>query len=145
MGAARPLRGAQARLFLVVGALLVAFALPATADATVKVAFLQGEQVVTVDRPGSTVRQAVNALLAGPAPAEKQREITTQVPTATPLRSVSFAKGVASVDVGEKFVQGRTVESLNARLAQLVLTGSRSRSGPGWRATGSRARRPRRP
>ena len=131
MGAHRPLRGAPVRVLLLVGLLFGAVVLPATANATVKVAFLQGEQVVTVDRPGSTIRQAANALLAGPSPAEKQREITTQVPSGTPLRSVSFAKGVASVDVGEKFVQGRAVESLDARLAQLVLT---MRSVPGVRS-----------
>jgi hypothetical protein len=32
--------------------------------APVRVAFLQGEQVVYIDRPGSTIRAAVSALLA---------------------------------------------------------------------------------
>jgi spore germination protein GerM len=79
-----------------------------------KVALLQGEQVVYVDRPGSTVRDAVSALLAGPTRAEKAREMTSQVPAGTPVRSVSFARGVATVNLGERFAGGRNAESLSA-------------------------------
>ena len=49
-------------------------------SATVKVAFLQGEQIVTVPRNGSTLRQAITALLAGPSAAERRREIASAVP-----------------------------------------------------------------
>jgi peptidoglycan hydrolase-like protein with peptidoglycan-binding domain len=97
---------------------------PAAAT-TVKVAFLQGEQIVYVDRPGSTVRAAVSALLAGPTRAEQADEIASQVPPATPLRGVSVTRGVATVDVGEKFALGTNAESLSARITQLVLTATR--------------------
>ena len=70
-------------------------------SATVKVAFLQGEQVVYVNRNGSTLRQAVAALLAGPTSAERGREIASAVPAGTPLRAVSVANGVATVDLGD--------------------------------------------
>jgi lipoprotein-anchoring transpeptidase ErfK/SrfK len=112
----------------VVASTLAQASAPAT---TVKVALLQGEQVVYVDRPGSTVRAAVSALLAGPTRAEKACEITSQVPAGTPLRSVSFARGVATVDLGERFAGGRNAESLSARAAQVVLTATRV---PGVRA-----------
>ncbi len=89
---------------------------------TVKVAFLQGEQLVYVERGGSTLRQAVTALLAGPTAAERRREVATGVPAGTPLRAVSIQKGVATVDVGERFAAGTNAASLSARVTQLVLT-----------------------
>ena len=76
-------------------------------SATVKVAFLQGEQVVYVDRSGSTLRQAVAALLAGPTTAERKREIASAAPAGTPLRAVSLANGVATIDLGERLPPGR--------------------------------------
>ena len=91
-------------------------------SATVKVAFLQGEQVVYVNRSGSTLRQAVVALLAGPTAAERKREIASAVPAGTPLRAVSVANGVATVDLGERFATGTKAASLSARVTQLVLT-----------------------
>jgi hypothetical protein len=91
-------------------------------SATVKVAFLQGEQVVYVNRTGSTVRQAVSALLAGPTSAERAREIASGVPAETPLRAVSVAGGVATVDLGERFATGTKAANLSARVTQLVLT-----------------------
>ena len=94
----------------------------ASSSATVKVAFLQGEQVVYVDRSGSTLRQAVVALLAGPTAAERGREIASEVPSGTPLRAVSVANGVATVDLGERFATGTKAASLSARVTQLVLT-----------------------
>jgi lipoprotein-anchoring transpeptidase ErfK/SrfK len=92
---------------------------------TVKVAFLQGEQIGYVERPGSSLETAIKALLAGPTQAEVKRELTTQVPAGTPLRSVKLEGGVATIDLGEKFATGTTVESLSARVAQLVLTATR--------------------
>ncbi len=91
-------------------------------SATVKVAFLQGEQIVTVPRNGSTLRQAITALLAGPSAAEQRREIASAVPPGTPLRAVSVTAGVATIDLGEKFAGGTNTASLSARVTQLVLT-----------------------
>lgn len=92
---------------------------------TVKVALLQGEQIGYVDRPGSSLEAAVRALLAGPTKAEAKRELTTQIPAVTPLRSVRLDGGIATIDLGEKFATGTNVESLSARVAQLVLTATR--------------------
>jgi len=91
-------------------------------SATVKVALLQGEQVVYVNRNGSTLRQAVAALLAGPTSAERGRELATAVPSGTPLRAATLANGVATVDLGERFATGTRAASLSARVTQLVLT-----------------------
>ena len=94
-------------------------------SATVKVAFLQGEQIVYVSRPGSTIGKAVSALLAGPTKAEKARGVKSQIPAGTPLRRTSVHGGVATIDVGVKFASGTRAESLTARVAQLVLTATR--------------------
>jgi spore germination protein GerM len=75
-----------------------------------RVYFLQGEQLVAVNRAGSTVRTAVAALLAGPTKAEAARQFRTYVPVGTPLRRVRVSKGVATVDLGEQFAAGRDAE-----------------------------------
>jgi hypothetical protein len=108
-------------------ALASALAVPAAAAAerqagSVQVYFPQGEQLVPVARPGSGVRAAVAALLAGPSRAETAKQFRSQIPPKTPLRSVSVAGGVATVDLGERFATGRDVEALSARIAQLVFT-----------------------
>ena len=89
---------------------------------TVDVYFLQGEQLVAVKRPGSTIRAAVTALLEGPTQPELARKLRSYVPSGAPLRSVAFADGVATVDLGERFAVGRDAEDLDARIAQLVFT-----------------------
>ena len=94
------------------------------ATATVKVWFLQGEQMVGIDRPGSTAREAMDHLLAGPAAAEVKRGVRTYLPKGTTLRSVTVANGIATVDLGITFVQGKDDASLLARLSQVVYTAS---------------------
>jgi len=111
------------RLLLALLVLLAAAAPAAAAPpGQVDVAFLQGEQTVTVTRPGTTAEAAVRALIAGPTAAEKQQKITSTVPRRTALRGVSVANGVATVDLGRRFASGRRAEVLAARVAQLVLT-----------------------
>jgi spore germination protein GerM len=85
----------------VLALLLLATALSSSATASpraapVKVAFLQGEQVVYVDRPGSTLQQAMTALVAGPTKSEGARKIKTQIPSGTALRAVSLKDRVAT-------------------------------------------------
>jgi lipoprotein-anchoring transpeptidase ErfK/SrfK len=110
-----------ARLLLSVGLLTIA-AGQASAASTVDVYLLQGEQAVAVGRPGSDVQAAVEGLLGGPTADEKKQSIRTQLPAGVPLRSVTVTRGVATVDLGEKFANGTSADSLSARLAQLVLT-----------------------
>jgi lipoprotein-anchoring transpeptidase ErfK/SrfK len=95
---------------------------------TVEVALLQGEQLVYVDRPGSTLTSAISALLAGPTKAEATQEITTQIPKGTTLRGVSVENGVATVDLGDEIAVGTRADSLSARITQIVLTATRFRN-----------------
>jgi hypothetical protein len=96
----------------------------ASAQATVDVYFVQGELGMTAaKRPGSGAEDAVRALLAGPTRAETSRGLETYVLARTPLRSVSVdGKGVATVDLGDRFAAGVESEDLSARLTQLVYT-----------------------
>jgi spore germination protein GerM len=98
-----------AALVLTIAAAAPAAAAPAgeSQAASVRVYFLQGEQLVAATRPGSTVKAAVTALLAGPTRAETGKQFRTYVPSGTRLRSVRFAGGVATVDLGEGFAAGR--------------------------------------
>jgi len=89
---------------------------------SVKVFFLQGEQTISVPRPGSTARDAITALLQGPTAAEVKRGVRTYVPKGVRLRSVSVAGGIATVDLSSRFVQGDDADSLLARLTQVVDT-----------------------
>ncbi len=121
-----PRRSRARRVLLLasIAALVLAVALNARAASapTVDVWFLQGEQVIAVKRPGETAEDAIRALLAGPSQAEVKRGIRTYLPAGTPLRSVTVANGVATVDLGIRFVQGRDAQSLLARLSQVVHT-----------------------
>jgi len=94
----------------------------ASPQVTVKVWFLQGEQMTAVERPGSTAQDAVAQLLTGPTAAELKRGVRTYVPLGTTLNGVTVSNGVATVDLSVKFVQGRDAQSLLARLSQVVHT-----------------------
>jgi hypothetical protein len=110
--------------FAAIAAALVASASGSAVPSTghVHVYFLQGEQVVRLTRPGSSPASAVRQLFRGPTPAEARRGTRTYVPPGTPLRRASVANGLATVDVGRRFISLRTRPSLLARLSQLVGT-----------------------
>jgi germination protein M len=54
--------------------------------------------------------------------AEVTRGLRTYVPAGTRVRSVKVTRGVATVDLNERFTSGRDMQSLLARLSQLVRT-----------------------
>jgi lipoprotein-anchoring transpeptidase ErfK/SrfK len=94
----------------------------ATAAPNVHVAFLKGEQMTVVDRPGSSLADAMRELLAGPTATESRGGVTTQILKQTPLRGVKLVRGVATVDLGAQIAAGRDPDSVPARVTQLVLT-----------------------
>ncbi len=102
------------------GLLLALLATPA--NAAVSVFFPRGEQMVAVQRDGSTVQDAVRALLRGPTADERRQGFRTYIPRGTSLRAVRVGSGRATVDLGPKVMQGLNAEGLNARLAQIVYT-----------------------
>ncbi len=107
---------------LVVIAAIVAAALAGTANAATKIAFVQGEQNVSVTRPGDGLNSAIASLLAGPTPAERRTQIRSYILPATPVRSITQTGSVATIDLGARFVAGTDSDTLLARLSQLVTT-----------------------
>ena len=102
--------------------LVLFLAAPAAGKPTVRVWFLQGEQLVQVPRAGSTEEDAVRALLKGPTAAERKRGIRTYIPAGIVLNAATVTDGTATVDVGLRFALGDNAANLDARLTQLVRT-----------------------
>jgi len=66
---------------------------------------------------------AMNALIAGPTPAESgEREITSAVPAGTQLLGLSVSGSVATVDLSHEFEAGGGSASVITRLGQVVYT-----------------------
>jgi hypothetical protein len=107
-------------VFLV--AVVAALAFVGSAGAGVQVWFVSGAKPVAVSRTGTTVREAVEQLLAGPTAPERGRGLGTAVPRGTPLRSLTVSSRVATVDLGERFAAGLDATSLQDRVGQLVRT-----------------------
>jgi hypothetical protein len=113
------------RRFAIFAALFGLVAVPtsgAQQSARVPVYFLQGEQLVKVTRPGSSIADAVRQLTAGPTSREAARQIRTYVPNGTSMRSVTVDGKLVTVDVGNGFLGGQDTASRLARLGQLVGT-----------------------
>ncbi len=122
---AEPVRNlcAMRRLLVVSAALLASLGAGAAGAGATPVSFLQGEQLVTVERPrATTVQAALLALTRGPTAAERRRGIRNRVLRGTPVRSVTVTGGVATVDFGTKLVRGDDPAVLLARLGQVVGT-----------------------
>src|SRR3954449_7851664 len=94
----------------------------ATATSHVKVYFLRGEQLASVQRVGSTPLDAVRQLIAGPTRVEAGQGFRSYLPTNTRVLRVSVSNRVATVDLSEAFASGHDPESLLARLSEVVRT-----------------------
>ena len=99
-----------------------ALALPGAAGAGVQIWFSADGKPVPVVRNGTTIRAAVEQLIAGPTAAEHRRGIRSAVPRRTPLRSLTIARRVVTVDLGSRFAAGRDEAALQTRVGQLVRT-----------------------
>src|SRR5690349_3426391 len=91
------------------------------ATGTVRVAFVQGEQLVRIARAGSTPRDALNDLIAGPTAAERSHGFRTYLAPSTRVLNFGVAGPVATVDLNRAFSSG-SIERIAARLSQLVRT-----------------------
>lgn len=111
------------RVAIAAGALVAALAAPGAASAEVKIYLLQGEQLVAVNRPGSTVEDAVGALLKGATRAEAtQRQMRSAIQRSTPVHRVAVTGDLATVDFGRRLAFGNDAEELTSRLTQVVYT-----------------------
>ncbi len=93
---------------------------------SLEVWFARGERLIAARRvhaptPG-VATAAVEALLAGPTPAERRSGIATAVPGGTRLLGISIKNGVATVDLTSEYQSGGGSLSMQVRLGQVVYT-----------------------
>jgi peptidoglycan hydrolase-like protein with peptidoglycan-binding domain len=93
-----------------------------SAPSRLSIYFLRGEQLASVQRPGSTPLEAMRQLIAGPTRAELAQGFRTYLPVRTRVLSVKVANGIATVDLNQRYASGSDRESLMARLSQVVRT-----------------------
>ena len=74
------------------------------------------------DVDGSIIRFAVNALVRGPKPDEKQRGVYTEVPMDAKVINITEQSDKIIVNLNSAFVTGGGTESLYKRLYQLIKT-----------------------
>jgi hypothetical protein len=91
-------------------------------SSTVRVAFLRGEQLALVRRPGVDPADALRGLLAGPTRAETGAGYRTYVPSGTRVLHLTVEHGTATADMNRRFVSGRPEDRLLAAVTQLVAT-----------------------
>ncbi len=70
----------------------------------------------------SPARGALDALLAGPGPADAAAGLTTAVPPRTAVRAVTVSGGTATVDLSATFRSAGDLQSMRLRVAQVVYT-----------------------
>lgn len=124
----RPVRRAA---FLCVSLAALACAAPAGSVTTARtgdVWFLQNGAPVAVTRRAPGIPGLVRSLLAGPTLPERQRGLTTAIPSGTAIRELQIARRVVTIDLGARFAAGRSERLLRARVGQLIRT---LRSVPG--------------
>lgn len=106
-------------LTVVVGGLAAA----SPAQARVKVFFVRGEQLTSVNRPGVTVHDAVRALLAGPSRGERRREVRSYLPKAIRRYSVATSGDLVVVNLPARSFRGVAGTPVaSARFAQVLRT-----------------------
>ncbi len=101
-------------------------AAPTASSISFDVWFARGEQLVSEPRTHSATPRvataALDALLAGPTPAERAAGDATSIPAGTRLLGVSVKDGVATVDLTSDYESGGGSLSMQVRLAQVVYT-----------------------
>jgi germination protein M len=86
--------------------------------------FVQNEKVVATHRTGAapSAAAAVRALLDGPTPAERRAGMSTSIPAATGLHTLSLRNGLVTIDLTDAFTADGSSVSVHTRLAQVVHT-----------------------
>lgn len=111
-----------ARAVAVALAAVAVLAAAGPAPGAVRVWFAQGPVLAPVERPGSGVRRAVEALLAGPTRAERARGLRSRLPGGTVVRKVSVSRRVVTLDLAARAVGSPSRDTVRDRVRQLVLT-----------------------
>jgi hypothetical protein len=108
-------------------AIVVSCALPAAARAeTLRVYLLHGEQMGAVTRPlppgAGPLRTSLEALFAGPSPAERRADYGTAVPRGVTLTRASVHGRQITLRLSKRFAGDSSPDLVTARLSQVVFT-----------------------
>ncbi len=74
------------------------------------------------DIDGSKIKFAINSLIRGPQPAERQRGVYTEVPSGAEVINITEQPDKVIVNLNSAFVNGGGTDSLYKRLYQLIKT-----------------------
>ena len=77
-----------------------------------------------VGRRRDLLRVAIEALLAGPTADEHARGLVTEIPVGTQLRALTVRDGIVFIDFTAAIASGGGSTSMQARLWQIVYTGT---------------------
>ncbi|MFA4843707.1 MAG: GerMN domain-containing protein [Candidatus Margulisiibacteriota bacterium] len=93
----------------------------------VRAHFFKGEKLIAVERPlkpdTPPLKQAIEALLAGPTPQEAAEGITTQLPAGVKIRSIKAERDIAIIDFsGRLEAYGGGSNRVEGLVAQIVYT-----------------------
>lgn len=88
------------------------------------------ERTVQGRHPDALLRGAVEALLSGPTAEERGKGLSTEIPAGTQLRALSVRDGIVFVDLTSTIASGGGSTSMQARLWQIVYTGTQLPAAP---------------
>lgn len=80
------------------------------------------KRVYNKEVDGSKIKFAVNSLIRGPKPEEKQRGVYTEIPSASEVINITEQADKVVVNLNSAFVTGGGTDSLYKRLYQLIKT-----------------------
>ena len=88
------------------------------------------KRVYNKDVDGSKIKYAINSLILGPKPAEKDKGVYTEIPAGTQLLGLTEKPDRVIVNLSASFSAGGGTESVYKRLFQLIKTAKRNTEKP---------------
>lgn len=82
------------------------------------------ERVVKGRGDETILRGAFEELVLGPSAEERARGLSTEIPAGTRVRGLTVREGTATIDLSEAVTSGGGSASMQARLWQIVYTGT---------------------
>lgn len=82
------------------------------------------------DVDGSKIKYAINSLILGPKPNEKEKGVYTEIPSGTQLLSVVEKTDKVIINLSGAYATGGGTESVYKRLYQLIKTAQRNTDKP---------------
>lgn len=88
------------------------------------------KRVYNKEVDGSKIKYAINSLILGPKPAEKEKGVYSEIPAGTQLIAVTEKPDKVIINLSSAFSAGGGTESVYKRLFQLIKTAKRNTEKP---------------